>query len=316
MTPTNRSVRLPNQLRLSYMEAGDPAGVPMLFLHGITDSLRSFEPVLPHLPRSIRVLVLTQRGHGDADRPPAGYSPSDFAADAGAFMDALQIERAVVVGHSMGACVAHCFAAEYPERTMGLVLMGAFADFRENPAMVEFWDIVSTLADPIDPELVMEFQQSTLARPVPPEFLDTVVKESLKVPVRVWRAALGGLLETDPLGRFGSVKAPTLMMWGDQDAYVPRGDQEALAAAIPDARLVVYPGAGHAFHWEAPAQFAADLAAFVEELTRDDARRQSTNGDTRPAGTGSPVGRRHLPLPELAHSCESAASVPARTRDR
>jgi len=269
MTSTMLSVRLPNQLRLPYVESGDPAGVPVLFLHGFTDSWRSFEPVLPHLPRSIRALALSQRGHGDADRPLSGYTPSDFAADVAAFMDSLQLERAVVVGHSMGACVAHCFAAEYPERTMGLVLMGAFAHFRENPTILEFWDIVSTLADPIDPEFVMEFQRSTLAGPVKPTCLDVGVNESLKVPARVWRAVLAGLLETAPIQQFRSVRASTLIMWGDHEAYVPRGDQEALAAAIADSRLLVYSGAGHSFHWEEPARFAADLEAFVAELARD-----------------------------------------------
>jgi pimeloyl-ACP methyl ester carboxylesterase len=307
MTSTIRSVRLPNQLRLPYVESGDPSSVPVLFLHGFTDSWRSFEPVLPHLPRSIRAFALSQRGHGGADRPATGYSPDDFASDVAAFMDALQLERAVIVGHSMGACIAHCFAAAYPERTMGLVLMGAFGTFQENPTALELLDIVSTLTDPVDPGFVREFQQSTVARPISPAFLDTVVKESLKVPARVWRAALAGLLETEPLKQFGPVKAPTLIMWGDQEAYIPHSDQEALAAVIADSRLVVYPGAGHAFHWEEPARFAADLEAFVEELTRDDDPRQSTSGHTGSGRTGSPASRRPLPEPEFAHTCESAA---------
>jgi alpha-beta hydrolase superfamily lysophospholipase len=57
------------------------AGVPVILLHGITDSWRSFEPVLPHLPASIRAFALSQRGHGDSERPAAGYHPRDFAAD-------------------------------------------------------------------------------------------------------------------------------------------------------------------------------------------------------------------------------------------
>ena len=60
------SVELPTGVTLQYVEQGDPAGIPVLLLHGATDSWRSFEPVLPHLPSSIRAFALTQRGHGDA----------------------------------------------------------------------------------------------------------------------------------------------------------------------------------------------------------------------------------------------------------
>ena len=88
--PVVKSVELPNRVKLQYVEQGDLASTPVLFLHGITDSWHSFEPVLPHLPASIRAFALSQRGHGDSDRPMSGYHPRDFAADVVAFMDAAQ----------------------------------------------------------------------------------------------------------------------------------------------------------------------------------------------------------------------------------
>src|SRR3712207_4230490 len=101
MTTVIESVELPNGVKLPYVEQGDPSGVPVVLLHGVTDSWRSFEPVLPHLPASIHAYALTQRGHGDAERPASGYRPQDLAADVAAFMDALGLESAVIVGHSM-----------------------------------------------------------------------------------------------------------------------------------------------------------------------------------------------------------------------
>ena len=80
--------------RLPYVEQGDPAGVPVVLLHGGTDSWRSFEPVLPYLPGSIHAFALTLRGHGDASRPAAGYRPRDFAADVAAFLDSQGLESA------------------------------------------------------------------------------------------------------------------------------------------------------------------------------------------------------------------------------
>jgi pimeloyl-ACP methyl ester carboxylesterase len=162
---------------------------------------------------------------------------------------------------------------------LGLVLAGSFfAGWRGSPSAVELWDsVVSTLTDPIDPAFVREFQESTLARPVPPAFLDTVVRESLKVPARVWRAVFENFLKADFSAQLGEIKMPTLIVWGDRDAICPRSEQEALAAAIAGARLVVYSDTGHALHWEEPERFAADLVAFAEHVV---GRGRGPNGRT------------------------------------
>lgn len=273
MATTVRSIELPNGVTLQYVEQGDPSGIPVLLLHGVTDSWHSFEPVLLHLPDALRAFALTQRGHGDASRPRAGYRYADFAADLEAFMDAVGLGSAVLVGHSMGRAVAQRFAIDHPERTLGLVLLGAFAGEAGNPVIVELDEIVSALADPVDEAFVREFQVSTLMQPVPPAFLETVVRESLKVPARVWRAAFAGLLEDDVAAELGEITAPALVVSGDRDGFGSLEDVEAFARAIPGVRLLVYPGAGHGLHWEEPARFATDLAAFTESLqNRSEAR--------------------------------------------
>jgi pimeloyl-ACP methyl ester carboxylesterase len=96
--------------------------------------------------------------------------------------------------------------------------------------------------------------------------METIVRENLKVPARVWRATFAGLLEDDSFGELHRITAPTLIVWGDRDAVLPRADQDALQAAITGSRLVVYPGAGHAVYWEEPARVASDLVAFVEAI--------------------------------------------------
>lgn len=269
MTFTIKSISLPTGITLPYVEQGDPNGMPVILLHGVTDSWRSFELMLPHLPPSLHAFALSQRGHGDADRPTAGYGFHDFAADVAAFMDTLQLETAVLVGHSMGSGVAQRFALDYPDRLSGLVLVGSFATLPDNPGVREFWNsTVSRLVDPIDPNLVREFQQSTLAQPVPAAFFETVVQESLKVPARVWRATFATFLREDWSGELGKITAPTLIIWGDQDRYFPRSDQDILTATIPDARLLVYPGAGHDPHWEEPKRFTHDVVAFIEQRAK------------------------------------------------
>jgi pimeloyl-ACP methyl ester carboxylesterase len=260
-----RSVALPTGVTLQYVEQGSPAGIPVLMAHGFTDSLRSFELVLPHLPPSIRAFAVSQRGHGDSSRPESGYRVRDFAADLAAFLDTFGIERAVVVGHSMGSYVAQRFALDEPHRARGLVLLGAFSGFTHNSAVVEFAEVVDGLEDPIEPSFAAEFQRSTLAQPIPDAYFAAIVQESLKVPARVWKAAMHGLLDVDHRPELANIQAPTLIVWGDQDAFCPRSDQDILAT-IPRSELRVYAGAGHAMHWEEPARVAADLAAFIEKI--------------------------------------------------
>jgi non-heme chloroperoxidase len=208
---------------------------------------------------------MVQRGHGDADRPATGYHPEDMAGDVVDVLDRLGIERAVLVGHSMGSVISYLVAARQPHRVRGLVLVDGFPGYRGNPGLKELVDAVMQLTEPVDPRFVREFQESTVARPLPPGYLDMAVAESLKLPARVWHAVFGAMLELDP-PPLESVAAPTLIVWGDRDAIVSRADQDELMARIRGARLVVYEGTGHALHWEQPARFAADVAAFVRSL--------------------------------------------------
>ena len=175
MTPTIRSIRLSNGVRLQYAEQGDPAGMPVVLLHGITDSWRSFETMMPHLPESLHVYAVSQRGHGESDRPGA-YRTRDFASDAAAFIEGLSIGPALVAGHSMGSVNAMRLAIDRPELLRGLILMGTFASFSGNADLVDFHrSAIEPLRDPIDPAFAAEWQQSTLAMPVAPDFFDTVV---------------------------------------------------------------------------------------------------------------------------------------------
>ncbi len=267
MTFEAKSVRLANGLSMPYLEQGDPDGTPILMIHGYSDSSFSFEPVLEYLPSNVRGLAVTLRGHGDADRPPSGYGMGDFANDVALFAEALELRPAVVVGHSMGSGVARYFAVEHPERTSALVLIGAFAKMRGNPVIEELAQAIRQLSDPVDPVFVREFQESTIAQPVPPGFVDRAVAESLKLPARVWRAVLDGMLSSDFEDRL--VTVPVLAVWGDRDAIFGQDDWDALAATLPNVRIELYPGAGHATHWEHPDRFAYDLVAFTESVVTD-----------------------------------------------
>ena len=260
------TIQLATGVRLHYAERGDREGEAIIFLHGYSDSWFSFSRVLPLLSPEYHAFALTQRGHGDSDKPECCYTPDDFAADVDAFMDAVGIEEATLIGASTGALFAERVALSHTHRISRLVLIGAQTP--ANEAILGLVEEVRGLEDPVPPEFVRGFQQSTVHQPVPQGFLDTVVSESLKLPARVWRDYLEQAvlsIDHDYVLELREIGVPTLILWGEQDPLFPREEQERLAAAIPVATLKVYPKTGHAVHWDRPEQVVHDLESFMEE---------------------------------------------------
>jgi pimeloyl-ACP methyl ester carboxylesterase len=216
------------------------------------------------LPATIRVLAMDQRGHGDSDKPADAYSLTDFAGDVTAFLDAMGLPSAVLVGSSSGGYVAQQVAITSPKRVRGLVLVGAPRSLKGRPP---FADEVDRLTDPID----RTWAKNSLTwfprfHQVPEWYVEARVDDGLQMPARVWRQALAGLSEAIPPTEAGTIHTPTLIIWGERDELLPRADGSALAAAIPGSRLVVYPDTGHLVLWEQPARVASDLTAFVDAL--------------------------------------------------
>jgi len=251
-------------LELPYLEQGDPDGVPVVLLHAWLDSRRCFDQLMTLLPERIRAFVFDQRGHGDAPKPADGYGLRDFADDVGTFMDAVGLDTAVLAGASSGGYVAQQFAVDEPGRTLGLALLGSPRSLRG--PRPPFADVVSTLEDPIDPAFVRELNDGMVCRAVPELVMATLCDENLKVPARVWRDAFEGLLAAEPPLDTGEISAPTLIVWGARDSLLPRADQEAMAAEIPGARLVIYADVGHVPVIEAPERIAADLTALCDAV--------------------------------------------------
>lgn len=253
-------------LTLPYADAGYPSGTPVVFVHGLADSWWSFEPLLRRLPASLHGYAPTQRGHGDADRPPDGYAPEDFAADLVAFLDAADIGRTLLVGSSSGGVYARMVAGSHPDRVLGLVLIGVPGTLADKPAVTAVRETVAGLRDPVPREFVETFMAGMVARPMARGFMETMIDEGLKVPAYVWQETVRGLLEADLRASLAGILVPTLVIWGDQDDILPRSDQQTILDAIHGARLLTYEGAGHAVHWEQPERVVADLAAFAGRI--------------------------------------------------
>lgn len=252
-------------VELDVIQSGDPTGVPLILLHGLSDSLLSMRPMMERLPKGVRAIAITQRGHGDSSKPAGPYTADAFVTDAAEAMDKLDVRRGVVFGHSMGSVIAQRLAITHPDRVAGLVLEGAFPGLKGNPAVQAFYDeAIRDLRDPIDPAFARSFQESTIARAIPAELMELVVAESCKLPAHAWKAIFQGLMADDLGPELSRIKAPTLLLWGDQDAFVSRADQDRLLAGIRGSALTVFEGTGHDPHWEEPDRAAELIAVFIQ----------------------------------------------------
>lgn len=258
-----RTLRYPvrDGIRLNCAQSAAEGREAVLLLHGYTDSWFSFARVFAGLARHYHVIAPDQRGHGDSDRPIEGYSMSALADDAVALLDTLGVERATVVGHCMGGYVAQRLASRYPERVERLVLVDSALTFT-NDVIRELGQAVAELPDPVPVEFVRDFQLSTVHIPPPAAFMDRIVAASCKLPARVWCSLMEGM-QTDTPEIAAAITVPTLVLWGDQDTVFSRDEQRRLVASIPGARWVVYPGCGHAPHWEWPARVVTDVLQFA-----------------------------------------------------
>jgi pimeloyl-ACP methyl ester carboxylesterase len=249
---------------VAYSVRGAEDGVPMLLLHAWDESHACFDMLLPLLPTSIRTFAMDQRGHGDSDKPKDGYELTEMANDAEAFLDAVGVRSAVLLGTSSGGYVAQQIAVTSPDRVTAVVLVGAP---RSLYGRAPFADEVDQLTDQVDGSWVRRsFDWFPRFHDVPESYLEDRVADGVRIPADVWRGALAGLTSATPPIATAIITAPTLMIRGDRDEIVTRRDTELLAAAMPNSTLLEYESTGHLVLWEQPERVAADVARFVSDL--------------------------------------------------
>ena len=181
--------------------AGRPTGGGRVAVARVDRIVGVFRPQLQAVPPTLRVFAMDQRGHGDADKPVEGYALVNFADAVEAFMDAVGLQSAVVLGSSSGGYVAQQVAVQVPHRVDGLVLVGAPRSLQGRPA---FADEVDRLTDPVDPTWVEEsLTWFPRYHHVPDWYIKDRIRDGLRVPANVWMAGLAGLTTAVPAVRVG-----------------------------------------------------------------------------------------------------------------
>jgi pimeloyl-ACP methyl ester carboxylesterase len=258
-------MRLRTGMTTSYVAQGDRSGMPVVLLHAWGESLGCFDRLLPLLPATIYAVAMDQRGHGDATKPEDGYTLVQLADDVDAFMEAIGLTSAVLLGSSSGGYVAQQVAVGSPHRVSGLVLVGSPRSLRGRPP---FADEVDRLTDPVDRAWVRaSLEWFPRFHDIPGWYVEDRIDDGLQMPANVWRKTLIGLSTAVPPTEMGTISVPTLIIRGERDDLLVQQDQEALAVAISDSRLVVYSDTGHLVLWEQPQRVASDLIDFITCLS-------------------------------------------------
>jgi pimeloyl-ACP methyl ester carboxylesterase len=255
---------LPNGITLAYVDMGNPAGRPVLLVHGYTDSSRSWSLPAQHLASRYRLIIADLRGHGASSAPECCYTVPDMVHDLRLLLDHLKIEKVDFVGHSLGSMIGQVFAQRHPERLRKLVLVGSTLSAARTTAPGSWLsEHVRVLTDPVDENSPFIREWTANPSPVDAEFIAHARREACAIPTRIWRAVLQEL-HTVEHGRLSStINAPTMILWGGQDPLFNAEEQQALRDAIKDSEFVAFSKLGHNLQWEDPAGVAALIAHFL-----------------------------------------------------
>lgn len=261
-----RTAILDNGLALPFVETGPASdSIPVVLVHAYVESWRYFEPLLRSLAPAIHAFAPTQRGHRSVTGDVTTYRITDFASDVVAFMDAVGIARAVLVGASSGGLVSQVVALRHPQRVAGMVLISSPVTLADKPGVASMGEQIAALSDPVGRDFVEEFVRGTSPSEIPEGFVARLVAESLAIPAAVWKESFLGLLQAGGGEVLENIHVPTLLLTGSCDTLV-RGDQQVLLDRIPDAQLIVYDDVGHGPHLAIPDRVARDLTAFMHRF--------------------------------------------------
>ena len=268
------TARLMVQQQPVFVQDSGPRDAPaILLLHGFGASLQAWDDWTPALEKNLRVLRIDIPGFG-LSGPAVNQDYSD-AADVArviAVMDQLGVQQVIVAGHSMGGRIAWNLAAAHPERVSQLVLISpdGFPDPNaksdktyEVPALLGLlpyslpkWalrmgGVAPAFADDsqLTPQMMQRYHDMMLAPGVRTALLERMRQTRNSAPV----------------SRLQSIKVPTLLLWGEKDAFIPVSNAQDYLKAMPQAKLVTLPGVGHVLHEEAPQVSVQLVTEFLRQ---------------------------------------------------
>jgi non-heme chloroperoxidase len=268
-------VTIADDVTLAYDERGDADSPPLVLIHGVSMSRRYFHRQLEPLSERHRVIAVDLRGHGDSSNTEAGHTIPHYARDLDRFMDALKLERPVLLGWSMGAFVIHDYIKQFGTgRLAGLIVSGeAASDFKWDGFPHGFIDLEilhSFMSD------VQEDHEGFIRHLVPEMFhserdpadVEWMVSECLKLPIGPLSAILFDQSVQDYRETVRVIDIPTLICWGRHDGLLPASGAADLKERIPHAEVVMFEDSGHCPFIEETERFNGAVNEFMAQIVQ------------------------------------------------
>ncbi|HEY2676262.1 MAG TPA: alpha/beta hydrolase [Steroidobacteraceae bacterium] len=272
-------VDLPGGYHVHYTDDGDPKLPLLVLLHGFADSFTTWEGWVDELKNQFRIIRLDFPGHGLTRAPEDSRLNGEALADfVDAFAAKLDLPKFVVAGNSMGGGAAWQLAVRHPDRVGALVLVDA-AGFPNDkpPAKIPLafrilqYPIGRAFLSKIDnrPLIDQGLKADVYDRSLITPFIVDRFAEFQRAPghrIILMGVGMGGAQPRSTADLVSTIKAPTLILWGENDPLIEVPAAHKFAAAIPGAKLIIYPKVGHLPQLEIPQRSAADVAAFLKPL--------------------------------------------------
>jgi 3-oxoadipate enol-lactonase len=242
-------------------------GLPLVFVHGFTTTSEFWREQAEEFSKTYRVIRINLPGHGASPAPRSrSYCLEGFVEDVARVFQELSIERAVLIGLSMGGIVAQKFALKYGHLLKALVLADTTAH-GISPDATD--DAFLGAADKLGyKKAVQDLSDISFSSSASPALLEWARQEVIQTPEFVARAAVRSLNDADTRGSLSQIKLPTLVIAGEEDRVTPPQESQILAEGISSSTLALIPGAGHFSMLDSPVAFNRILRQFLDGLPR------------------------------------------------
>lgn len=252
-----------------YYEIHGDGPQTLMMIRGLGSNLTAWYEQLPEFAQHFRVIVFDNRGAGRTDKPDAPYSIRQMAADTAGLLDVLKVERAALLGISMGGMIAQEFALAYQDRlsslTLGCTHFGGPGTVSAPPQVIEALVANQNAnGEQRKVQLRSSFTDDAIANRR--DMIDRYekVRAQYLIPPFAYQRQLQAVMGFEAASRLDAIRVPTMVMTGRDDVLVPPENSTLIASRIPGAILKELPGA-HLFFTEYPAEFNREVIAFVKE---------------------------------------------------
>jgi pimeloyl-ACP methyl ester carboxylesterase len=251
-------------VRIAWERRG--TGFPLVLVHGLGYARWGWEPVADALAERFEVVLLDNRGIGESEAPPGPYTAAEMAEDTLRVLDEAGIDRAHVVGTSLGGMIAQELALAAPGRIDRLVLVCTTPGGPEAAPMPEQTVRLMAKAPALEPLAALrKFVENALAPNPPDGIVERILAHRIETaqPFSAWLAQAAAGAAFDAWDRLPGLEAPTLVLHGTADVVVDPANAGLLAERIPGARVELFAGCGHLLFWEQPERFVGIVGEFL-----------------------------------------------------